>query len=159
VTTTSAKPSLGAPSGISPRLATLLRYCAVSGVATGTSLVTLGILVGIVGTNATLANVVATAVGTVPSFELNRRWVWAQQGRRSLVRQVIPFSALSFAGLVLSTLAVKVAADHTASLGRGWHTLAVEAANVAAYGILWVLQFVILDRVLFTGPGRRRPVE
>jgi putative flippase GtrA len=128
------------------RIATLLRYCAVSAVATGTSLMTLGVLVGVLGANATLANVVATAIGTVPSFELNRRWVWASQCRRSMTRQVLPFCVLAFAGLVL---AVRVAAAQTASLSRGWHTLAVELANVAAYGTLWVLQFVILDRALF----------
>jgi putative flippase GtrA len=136
----------------SGRLATLLRYGAVSGVATSTSLVVLGVLVGVVGISATMANVLATTVGTVPSFELNRRWVWAHTGRRSIARQVLPFAALSFAGLVLSTLSVRLVSTHTASLSRTWHTLAVEVANIAAYGALWVIQFVILDRVLFRHP-------
>jgi putative flippase GtrA len=148
--------TLPANLGRSARLRTLLRYSAVSGIATSTSLLVLGLLVGVVGSSATLANVIATAVGTAPSFELNRRWVWAQTGRRSLLRQVLPFCALSFAGLLLSTLAVRAVSAPTASLGRAWHTLAVEAANVAAYGTLWVVQFVVLDRVLFrhpTGPS------
>jgi putative flippase GtrA len=137
------------PAGRRRRLAVWLRYCAVSAVSTGTSLTTLGVLVGVAGVDATVANVVATAVGTIPSFELNRRWVWAHHGRRSVIRQVVPFVALSFAGLVLSTLAVHVAAIHTADWSRGWRTVAVEAANVAAYGALWILQFFVLDRVLF----------
>jgi putative flippase GtrA len=131
------------------RLAVWLRYCAVSAVSTGTSLTTLGVLVGVAGVDATVANVVATAVGTIPSFELNRRWVWAHHGRRSIIRQVVPFVALSFAGLVLSTVAVHVAAARTANWSQGWHTVAVEAANVAAYGALWILQFFVLDRLLF----------
>ena len=56
------------------------------------------------------ANVVATAVGTVPSFELNRRWVWGRRDERSLLTQVVPFCVLSFAGLGLSTLTVSLAA-------------------------------------------------
>ena len=32
---------------------------------------------------------------------------------------------------------------------RLWHTVAVEVANIGAFGSLWVLQFVLLDRVLF----------
>ena len=97
----------------------------------------------------------ATAVGTVPSFELNRRWVWFDHSQRSLLRQVTPFCTLSFAGLVVSTLTVRAVSARTVDLSRGWHTLAVEAANVAAYGALWVVQFVLLDRVLFRRVGRR----
>ena len=139
------------------RAAKLLRYSAVSGVSTVTSLSILGVLVGVFGVDAVVANVVATAVGTVPSFELNRRWVWADRTRRSVFRQVTPFCTLSFAGLVVSTLAVHAASARTIGWSRGWHTLAVEAANVSAYGALWVVQFVLLDRVLFHHPRRLPP--
>jgi len=131
------------------RVAQLLRYSAVSGISTVTSLTILGVLVGIFGVDAVFANVLATAVGTVPSFELNRRWVWFDHSHRSVLRQVTPFCTLSFAGLVLSTLTVRVVSARTLDFGRGWHTLAVEAANIAAYGALWVVQFILLDRVLF----------
>jgi len=133
----------------STRVTQLLRYSAVSGISTVTSLTVLGVLVGLFGVDAVTANVLATAVGTVPSFELNRRWVWFDHSQRSVLRQVAPFCTLSFAGLVLSTLTVRAVSARTADLSRGWHTLAVEAANVTAYGALWVVQFVLLDRVLF----------
>jgi putative flippase GtrA len=126
----------------------LARYSAVSAVATTTSLVTLGILVGGVGLAAAWSNLVATAVGTVPSFELNRRWVW-RSSRRSLFRQVVPFCLLSMLGLVISTVAVSVAAHLSGSWDRIDHTVAVESASVAAYGTLWVIQYQLLDRVLF----------
>ncbi|HVX21841.1 MAG TPA: GtrA family protein [Acidimicrobiales bacterium] len=137
------------PSRLNGRLAVWARYCAVSAVSTATGLTVLGLLVGVAGVGATVANVVATAVGTVPSFELNRRWVWAHDGKRSVTRQVLPFVALSFTGLLVSTVAVHLAAARTAGWSTGWHTAAVEAANVAAYGVLWVVQFFLLDRVLF----------
>jgi putative flippase GtrA len=54
----------------------LMRCAAVSLVATATSLVILGALVGVFRLSATRSNVAATGIGTVPSFELNRRWVW-----------------------------------------------------------------------------------
>jgi DNA-binding CsgD family transcriptional regulator len=50
--------------------------------------------------------VIATSAGIVPSFELNRRWVWSKRGSRSLGREIGPLCVLSFAGLGLSTLAV-----------------------------------------------------
>jgi putative flippase GtrA len=132
----------------------------VSLVSTTTSLVVLGVLVGGFAAPAAWSNVVATAVGTVPSFELNRRWVWGRRGRRSLASEVVPFCVLSFGGLVLSTLAVHVAAGATATWSRAAHTAAVELANVAAFGSLWILQFVLLDRVLFRAGDakQRRPL-
>lgn len=130
-------------------VAKLARYGAVSVIATTTSLLVLGVLVGVFASPAGWSNVVATAVGTVPSFELNRRWVWRRRGRRSLGSEIAPFSVLSFAGLALSTPAVQLAASATGDWPRLWHTVAVEVANIGAFGCLWVLQFVLLDRVLF----------
>ncbi len=138
--------------GTDGRLATLfrlVRYTGVSVVSTTTSLSVLFTLVGIVGLPAAWSNVVATAVGTVPSFELNRRWVWHRQGRRSLLGQVVPFAALSFTGLLVSTVAVGLVSQRTQGWSHWGHTLAVESANLAAYGSLWVVQYVVLDRLLF----------
>ena len=128
----------------------LMKYSAVSLISTTTSLVSLGILVGLVGLPATWSNVIATAVGTVPSFELNRRWVWSTGGRRSVFGQVVPFCALSFSGLVISTLAVGVVAARTASWGHWSHTLGVLLANLVSYGTLWIVQYQLLNRVLFS---------
>jgi hypothetical protein len=68
---------------------------------------------------------------------------------------VVPFCALSFLGLGLSTLAVRAATAWAASLGAGAALRAVTAqgANVGTFGALWAAQFVFLDRVLFA----RRP--
>lgn len=136
----------------------LFRYGAVSAVSSTVSLSVLGALVATHTLPAGLANVVATAAGTVPSFELNRRWVWGRSGRRSVVAEIGPFCALSFAGLALSTIAVGLAASFAASSGlsTGMRTLAIEAASVTAWGSLWLGQFFILDRVLFADPSRTR---
>jgi putative flippase GtrA len=131
----------------------LIRYGSVSAISTATSLTLLGVLVGILSFPAIWANVIATTIATVPSFELNRRWVWAQRGQRSLLRQATPYFLLSLTGLVLSTFAVHLASDATSATSRLLHTAAVEMANVAAYGALWIIQFVLCDRVLFRAPG------
>ena len=95
----------------------LARYATVSVVSTTVSLSILGTLVATSLVTVGWANVIATAAGTVPSFELNRRWVWRRTGRRSLAAEVVPFCALSFLGLALSTLAVSFGAARAASLG------------------------------------------
>jgi putative flippase GtrA len=134
----------------------LLRYATVSAIATVTSLTVLGVLVVTGAVTAGWANVIATAVGTVPSFELNRRWVWGKHGPRSLWTEVGPFAALSFGGLALSTFAVSAAAGWAtrSGFGTGARTLVAEGANVATFGTLWVLQYLLLDRMLFPSPER-----
>lgn len=132
-----------------PFVRRILRYCSVSVVSTVIGLTVLGVLVGVFGWPAVWANVVATAIALAPSFELSRRWVWAHDGRRSILRQAAPYAAVSFAGLIVSSIAVHLASDATSSSTRLVHTAAVLAANVAAYGSLWIIQFVVCDRILF----------
>ena len=131
-------------------LARIARCLSVSVLTTVLSLVVLTTLVTM-GMRAWLANVVATAAGTVPSYVLNRRWVWRQRGASDPWRQVAPFWLLSFSGMALSTLAVD-RADRLATsldLAAGLRTTALLSANVASFGVLWVAQFLLLDRVLF----------
>jgi putative flippase GtrA len=131
----------------------LLRYGTVSVISSVVSLAVLGALVATNSLPAVSANLAATVVGTVPSFELNRRWVWGKRGRRSVLAEMGPFLFMSLAGLALSTAAVAV----TAGVVTGWatttRTLAVQGANVAGFGSLWLAQFVLLDRVLFGRPA------
>jgi putative flippase GtrA len=135
-----------------------IRYGTVSAISTMVSLSVLGLLIITRTLSPGWANVVATAVGTVPSFELNRRWVWRRTGQRSLLAEVGPFCALSFAGLAVSTLTVVVVGRWAvdAGLSTGLRALLAQAANVAAFGSLWVAQFLILDRTVF---GRSAPTE
>jgi putative flippase GtrA len=140
------------------RLAMWIRYATVSLISTITGLSVLAVLVAGAQMPAGWANVIATAVGTVPSFELNRRWVWEKRGRRSPLAEVLPFCALCLVELLLSTLAVHEAAAWADRLD--WsplvRTAVVMMANVGTFAVLWVGQYVILDRVLFR--SRRRGV-
>jgi len=135
------------------RLRQLASYATVSAISTGVTLSLLGVLIYTKTLSPGWANVVATGVGTVPSFELNRRWVWAKRTRRSIFKEVVPFCGLSFSGLGLSTVVVSLAASWStaAGLGSGATALISQGANLATFGALWVLQFFLLDRVLFGG--------
>jgi putative flippase GtrA len=144
-----------------PRIAKLIRYASVSAIATITSLALLGALVGVGGMSAGWANVIATAIGTIPSFELNRRWVWSQTGRRSILGQAVPFCLFALIELLISTATVHqagVIATH-AHWDRAARTAAVEATSVATFGALWVAQYVLCDRVLFRHRSQLPPPE
>jgi len=108
----------------------------------------------VIGLAAWLANVVATSVATMPSYHLNRRWTWGRRDASNPVREVLPFWVLSFAGLALSTVAVGVADSWAtaAGLAGSVHAATVVAAHLSGFGALWIVQFVLLDRVLFGRP-------
>ena len=119
---------------------------------------TLGILVGVVEAPAGWSNVVATLVGIALSYELNRRWTWGGRVEGRTPIQIVSFTAMNLAGLGLSTVAVHtvavIATEH--DLTRLLRTAAVELVNIAAWGLLWVIQFLVLDRFVFRD-RRRRP--
>jgi putative flippase GtrA len=121
----------------------LLRYAAVSAVSVGITQTLLVALHVRLGWSPTTANVWAVSLAAAPSYLLNRRWVWRVTGDHSLTREVLPFWASAFAGLVLSTVIVGIAAQYSAS------PLVANGANLSAFGSLWVLKFLWLDRLLF----------
>jgi putative flippase GtrA len=126
----------------------------VSVLTTVVSVATLAVAIVGLGIVAWAANVLATSVATVPSYQLNRRWTWGKRGVSDPLREILPFWALAFAGLLLSTIFVALTDPWMAHLHTGLvlHTGAVIGAHLAGFGVLWVLQFVLLDRVLFRRP-------
>jgi putative flippase GtrA len=137
-------------------LGKLVRYGAVSAVTTTLSLTLLVVLLTVTPWPASAANLVAQAAGIAPSYLLNRRWVWRRSGRASLGRETGPFWAMSAAGLVLSTLATATVSHLAEGLPHTTRTVVVAAASVAAYGVLWLAEFIVLDRVVFGRSGSQR---
>ena len=101
--------------------------------------------------NAVVSAVVAVVVGTVPSYELNRRWTWRKNGPSHLWREIVPFWLMSFIGLVFSTVCVYMA-DQWAK-GRGMSTahraLLGNLSSLTAFGLLWIGKFLIINHLLF----------
>lgn len=121
----------------------LLRFGAVSGVVTPTSLLILWLLHAAAGWPAWQANLTAVSAGALPAYMLNRYWVWGRSGRNRLWGEVLPFWTLALAGGAASTLAVDAVAAHWDSSGL------LVLINLATYGVLWLLKFLVLDRWLW----------
>jgi putative flippase GtrA len=126
-----------------------IRYGSVSLISIAIGLLVLGILLGGFSVPAVWANVIASAIGAVPSFELNRRWIWARDGQRSARRRAIPYALYASAGLVVSTFAAHLASNATTHSTRPAHTAAIELAVLGSYGALWLVQFAVRERILF----------
>jgi putative flippase GtrA len=125
----------------------LAGFAAVSVVAVPVAQLTLWLCYGVLGIAAVPANVIAVGIGAIPSYWLNRRWVWQKAGGHSVSREILPFWTYTFLGLALSTVFVAVA-------DRIWGTgMAVALANMAGFGVLWIGKFILLERVLFVDQG------
>jgi putative flippase GtrA len=108
------------------------------------------VLLAVVGrVPAGTANVIAVCCAIFPSYFLNRRYVWHRRDHHRVMREVAPFWALSLLGLAISTVAVAHVDVLTHAWSRGLRAIALPAANLSVFGLLWIAQFVILDRVIF----------
>jgi putative flippase GtrA len=120
-----------------------VRYSLVSVVAVAVTQVVLVVCQAGLGWQPVPANLAAVSIGSIPSYTLNRYWVWGKRGRNHLWREVVPFWAMALTGLALSTAVVAVA---TRWSDAAWVT---SVANLFAFGVLWVAKFMVLDSLLF----------
>jgi putative flippase GtrA len=138
-----------------PSSVKLIKYAGVSVISTFVSQVTLLLTFGIFHVMSEVpANILANVLATVPSYTLNRRWVWGKSGRSHLWREVVPFWVLGFIGLGFSSLAVYFAgafARHH-GLSHAATSLLVNAANLMSFAILWIVKFVIYNKLFHIDP-------
>jgi putative flippase GtrA len=133
----------------------IAKYASVSVISTVVSQVTLLLTFGVFRVMSEVpANILANVVATVPSYYLNRSWVWGKGGKSHLWREVVPFWVLGFVGLAFSSVAVWLAGD----LARDHHlhhfgtTVLVNGANLLSFAILWVVKFLIYQKLFHVAP-------
>ncbi|HEX6597032.1 MAG TPA: GtrA family protein [Acidimicrobiales bacterium] len=129
----------------------LVRYSMVSVISVIVSQVLLAFFFGILHWSARAANIWAVCLSAIPSYYLNRAWAWGKRSRSHLLKEVLPFWGMALLGLVLSTWAVSFAESHADSWTDSHFltTVIINAASVAAFGVLWVGKFVILNKLMF----------
>jgi putative flippase GtrA len=111
----------------------------------------LAVAFGVLRWTAVWSNLFAVGVSALPSYYLNRAWAWGKRGRSHLMKEVVPFWAMAFLGLALSTVFVGVAESHALAYSdkRFVQTLIIQGASIAAFGVLWVGKFIILNKLMF----------
>jgi putative flippase GtrA len=129
----------------------LLRYAGGSGVAAVCSEVAFLLLYGPLGASPGLASVVGWLAGAVPNYWLNRSWTWRRRGRPSLRREVLPYAAIILATVALAVAATSAVHALTEGVVTGtWRVVLVNGTFLAVYALVFVLRYVLLDR-LFRG--------
>lgn len=150
----------------------LIRFTSVSVISTVVSQALILIFYGVTGWMGVVeATVVANCLATFPAYNLNRRWTWGKSGRSHLMKEVVPFWAMSILGIAGSFF-MSLLAKHIVNgtyfypVLNGHHvhhhhliaTLIVMAANFLAFAIFWVLKLLVFNRI-FQVPSELEEVE
>lgn len=96
-----------------------------------------------------VANVLSVGITTVPTYYLNRAWVWGKRGKSHMAKEVLPFWAFSFAGLAISTLLVGLVSHGNHGKPSLTQQITYDIAQLAGFGVLWIVRFFVLDRLMF----------
>jgi putative flippase GtrA len=93
--------------------------------------------------------VFSNIVATFFNYYLNRRWVWGKSGRSNLFKEVIPFWIMAISGMILALLTASLARQFSDAhhLSHWARTVVVVGANTCAFGIIWGVKFLILNRI------------
>jgi len=140
----------------------LIRFTCVSGVSTATSQLLIFLIYGVGHLWGVVASTfVANLCATIPSYNLNRTWTWGKSGRSHLVKEIVPFWAMSALGIVTSFF-FSLWARHLVREHHFPHwanTLIVMAVNFLAFGIFWVLKLLVFNRIFHVVPDKLEEVE
>jgi len=140
-------------------VARLARYAATSGVAFAVSEATLLILYGLNLTTATVAALMASLAGTVPSYLLSRYWIWREASRERVLRQVILYWIVSISCIALTSLLTGALASF-APAGHPFHLLIVAIGYPIVMLTFWLIKFVIYQQIIFpNAQGSREPED
>jgi len=134
-----------------------LRYSATSLICVGITQVLIVIFYKGVLWSEIESNLGATMLTSVPAFALNKYWVWGKRGKAHLRREVLPFWLFTVAGWALSTGAVALV-SHLGKPHSMLRTLSVMAASIFGFGLLWVLKYIFLDKIMF-GTDHHTPYD
>ena len=127
----------------SPTVLKLARYSAASAAGVSVGVPVLAICYGVLGWNELVANLVSVTLGAIPNYLINRYWTWHQTGKNRLWGEVVPFWVMSVLGMILSLVAVHYADE------RWGTTVAVVAAQLSGFAVVWLAKFLVLDRIMW----------
>lgn len=144
-----------------PLAVRLAKFTAGSAVATVISEAAFILVYGLVGAGPRVAGVVGFLAGAIPNWGLNRRWTWRRRGRPRLRREVLPY--------VVVVLCTAVAATAFSGVADGWvrgleaprsvQVALVGMAFLLPYGAVFLLKFLLFERLVFSDPPLRSPTS
>jgi putative flippase GtrA len=127
-----------------------VRYALVSVVAVPVGTAAVACLDLIQG-SAGIAAVIGNTIGSIPSYVLNRYWVWGKNDKNRFFGEILPFWLITLVGIGFSFVVAHEAGQITRHHGIGGllRVVILLVANLAGFAVLWVGKYVLFNKVLF----------
>ncbi|MQA61771.1 MAG: GtrA family protein [Actinophytocola sp.] len=102
-----------------------------------------------------IASVVAFVAGAVPNYLMNRRWAWGRRDKPDAVRETLPYAVITIVTALTAILATTLADKWVLANidSHTWQVILVGAAFLGTYGLMFVLKFLLFDRIIFARHG------
>ena len=126
-----------------PRAGRFVRYSVGSALATLVSAVTFALAYRGLQTGPAVASIAAFAAGVVVNFVANRFWAWSRRHRLGLGRDLAAYTTLAITTALAAVGVTSLIDQHTDT----W--ILVEVSYFATYAAMFLVKFVLLDRVIF----------
>ncbi|MGD0378353.1 MAG: GtrA family protein [Acidimicrobiales bacterium] len=140
----------------------MFRYATVSVISTAVSFTVLGLVFGVFRLWTEVPSTVfANLVASVPAYYLNRSWSWGKSGRSHVFKEVVPFWTMTAIGIALS-IGTASLARHLSNVYNLQHlgrTVVVEGANTGAFALLWIVKFMVFNRLFNVDPVAHADAE
>jgi putative flippase GtrA len=133
------------------------RFTLVAVASVAASQVALTLLLGPGHQTAGFSGGLAAVIGAGVSYVMSR-WAWERKGRPSLLKETLPFWAVSVAVWILLALAAKLGVHMAASLNlHGAKRIALtDGTYFAANCVTFLLRFLLFHYILFADPRSQR---
>jgi putative flippase GtrA len=137
-----------------------IRYAIGSGLATVSSAVAFAIVYRVLGEGPRLASVTAFLAGAVVNFTSNRFWAWRPVVRRrtrpGLGRDALFYAVVAVVSALAATGVTSLTHAALADADPNRRAVLVEVSYFATYAVLFLLKFVVLDRLVFHTKDRNQ---
>ena len=134
---------------MSGRVRRLTTYTVGSVIAAGCSELALVLCYGVLDLAPAVSSTIAWLAGAVPNYWLNRSWTWQRTGRPSFRREVAPYVAIILMTLLLAAVVTRGVDGwlRDADVSGATRTVAVAAAFLGVYVIMFAVRYLLLDRL------------
>lgn len=105
------------------------------------------------------ASIVASVVGVIPGYFLNRNWAWGRRGRSHPWREVVPYWLTVLVSTAAAAVTIGAVNGAASALDRDIRTVINAATYFAVYGTLFVAKFRFFNSWLFRDASRPEPAR